>query len=305
MIKMSLIYTVDASELVEKTSRELKNIAEIKPPEWATFVKTGAHKERPPVNKGWWYIRAASILLSIARLGPIGVSKLRTKYGGKKNRGHQPEKFFRGSGSIIRKILQQLDTAGLTKKVEKGLRKGRILTPKGVKLLNGAANKIKGAKPKKIEAPAVEKKKSEKELKKDIKKDEKTIEKLDKIEGKKQDKVKKLVKEEVKLVKEEKKLEKDIKKQEEKTERIVEEKIKEKDEKVKKLEKEEAKVIKKEGKLEQEIKKEEAAIEHIDEEKEKAEEDEKQKKVELKKPETQVPATEELLKKKETAEKNG
>jgi small subunit ribosomal protein S19e len=281
---MVSIYEIDPSELVEKTGQELKNIKEIKPPAWAILVKTGAHKERPPVNKDWWHIRAAAIMRSIARLGPIGVSKLRTKYGGKKNRGHQPEKFFKGSGSIIRKILQQLDQAGLTAKVEKGAHKGRIISPKGLKLLNDVANKIKGSKPKKVEKKEEQElKKPEKELKKDIKKDEKTVEKLDKIEQKKQDKVKKLVKEEVKLVKEEEKVEKEIKKQEEKTEKVV----KEKDEKVKKLEKQEAKVAKKEEKLEKEIKKQETAIENIEKEKEKAEEDMKVKEEEIKEPKAQ------------------
>ena len=48
--------------------------------------------------------------MQIYRHGPIGVSKLRTKYGGKKNRGHKPEHFYKGSGSVARKVLQQFET---------------------------------------------------------------------------------------------------------------------------------------------------------------------------------------------------
>ena len=131
---MAGIYDVNAQELVEKTAQELKNVPEISPPEWAVFVKTGAHKERPPIQADWWYFRAAAVLRAVAKLGPVGTEKLRTKYGGKKNRGVAPEHHYKGSGSVIRTVLQQLETAGLVMKA-KGARKGRILSPKGQSLL--------------------------------------------------------------------------------------------------------------------------------------------------------------------------
>ena len=137
------MYDADAQELIIKAAEELKKIPEIKPPVWATFVKTGMHKERPPVDSGWWYIRAASVLRTIYRLGPVGVSKLRTKYGGKKNRGVKKEHFFRGSGNILRKCLQQLEKAGFVKFAEKGVHKGRAITPKGRSFLDKIANNLK------------------------------------------------------------------------------------------------------------------------------------------------------------------
>jgi len=57
---MPTIYNCDPSELVEKTSEELKKVETIKAPEWALFVKTGVHKERPPLKNDWWYTRTAS-----------------------------------------------------------------------------------------------------------------------------------------------------------------------------------------------------------------------------------------------------
>ncbi len=127
---------IPIDELIKKTARELKKIKEIKPPEWSKYCKTGTHKQRPPVNKDWWYIRSASVLRKTAILGPIGVSKLKRKYGGKKNRGHKPERFYKGSGSIARKILQQLEKAELVTKSEKKTHKGRVITQKGSGLLN-------------------------------------------------------------------------------------------------------------------------------------------------------------------------
>lgn len=130
------IQEVKTSDLIDNTVKQLKQISEIKAPEWSKFVKTGAGRERPPVNQDWWYVRAASILRKIYILGPIGTNKLRRKYGGNKNMGHKPERFYPASGKIIRTILQQLEKAGLIEKTKKENHHGRILTAKGKSLLD-------------------------------------------------------------------------------------------------------------------------------------------------------------------------
>jgi len=130
---------VPVNDLINQIGKGLKSVEEITPPIWTDFVKTGANRERPPANKDWWYIRVAAVLRSVSNLGPIGVSKLRTKYGGKKNRGHKPERFYKGSGTILRKCLQQLELAGFVKKAEIGVHKGRQITPKGQKFINEQA----------------------------------------------------------------------------------------------------------------------------------------------------------------------
>ena len=145
--KMPTMYDVESQELILKAAEELKKIPEIKPPVWAAFVKTGMHKERPPADSDWWYLRTASVLRTVYRLGPVGVSKLRAKYGGKKNRGVKKEHFYKGSGSILRKSLQQLEKAGFVKFTEKGVHKGRIATPKGKSFLDKIATQISGQKP--------------------------------------------------------------------------------------------------------------------------------------------------------------
>ena len=187
------MYDADPQELILKTSEELKKIPEIKAPSWAAFVKTGMHKERPPVNDGWWYMRVASVLRAIYRLGPIGVSKLRTKYGGKKNRGTKKEHFYKGSGNILRKSLQQLEKAGFVKFTEKGVHKGRIITPKGKSFLDKVAAKIQGAKPKQ-EAKAEEKADIKKEIK-ESKHEQKTDAKKEIVEVKQEQKAIKAIQE--------------------------------------------------------------------------------------------------------------
>ena len=144
------IHDVSAESLIAKTAEALKK--DIKPPEWAMFVKTGHGRERPPMDPDWWYVRAASILRRVAMIGPIGTQKLRTHYGNRKNMGHAPEHHYPGGGSVIRMVLKQLDKAGLTKQVEKGERKGRVVTPKGQALLYLLSDEITKSLPKKVKA---------------------------------------------------------------------------------------------------------------------------------------------------------
>ena len=139
---MVTIYDVPVNDLIVETSKELKNNPKIVAPDWSKFVKTGVSKQRPPVDSEWWFVRAAAILRSVYKLGPIGVSKLRKKYGSKKNRGHKPEKFFPASGNIIRKSLQQLRSAGFIMENNKTTRKGNTITPSGKSFLDKIATEI-------------------------------------------------------------------------------------------------------------------------------------------------------------------
>jgi small subunit ribosomal protein S19e len=137
------INDVPKTELIERAARELQKVNSIQPPDWSLFAKTGMFKQRQPTRNDWWFVRAAAILRRLASSnGPIGVQKLRTLYGGKKNLGHAPEHFYKGSGNIIRKILQQLDKAGFSKRIDKGEHKGRIITPQGASFLGRIADQM-------------------------------------------------------------------------------------------------------------------------------------------------------------------
>lgn len=138
-----MIFNVPQDKLIQKTADELKKLVHM--PSWAPFVKTGTHKDRPPVDPDWWYVRSAAVLRKVHLYGPIGVAKLRVKYGGKKNRGMKPERFYKGSGSVLRKVLQQLEEAKLIKQATIGKHKGRVITPKGTSLLFSTAKSMGGA----------------------------------------------------------------------------------------------------------------------------------------------------------------
>ena len=135
---MTTVYDVPPTKLIEKLAEKLKDM-NIEEPSWTAFVKTGAHKERQPDNDDWWYVRCASVLRKIYINGPVGVEKLRTAYGGRKNRGHEPEHFYKGSGNIIRKALQELEKLGFVEKTPEG----RVVTPKGRSFLDNIAKEVR------------------------------------------------------------------------------------------------------------------------------------------------------------------
>jgi small subunit ribosomal protein S19e len=130
---------VEANGLIIKTSVELEK--KLTMPDWAKFVKTGVSRERPPEQKNWWYIRSASVLRKVYMEGPVGVSRLRTFYGGLKRNGHQPAHYAKGSGKVLRVILQDLERAGLIEKINKP-KKGRIVTREGQKFLDKVAKSV-------------------------------------------------------------------------------------------------------------------------------------------------------------------
>lgn len=117
----------------------MKAEAKIKAPKEAIFWKTGWFKEYPPVDsENFWYIRAASLLRKLYRK-PIGVNRLRKAYGGRDPGFVHLKHSAKGSGAIIRRVLQQLEEAGYLQKSEKS---GRKITNKGRSLLDATAAEI-------------------------------------------------------------------------------------------------------------------------------------------------------------------
>jgi small subunit ribosomal protein S19e len=135
---MTDIRTIEPGKYNAKLAEALKKSGDFEKPEWIDFVRTGSHKQRPTSEPDFWYKRAASILRQIYIKGIVGVEKLRTRYGGRKDRGMKPPRFTKSGGKIIRKILQQAEAAGLIEKA-KGKHAGRMLTKKGKEFLESFA----------------------------------------------------------------------------------------------------------------------------------------------------------------------
>ena len=136
---MTTVYDVPADHIIRRVAEELKKRKEITPPAWAAFAKTGVHKEMPPEDPDWWFIRAAAVLRRVYVDGPLGVERMRSFYGGRQDRGSRPNKFRKGSGSVLRKSLQQLEAAGLVIHDKTG----RRMSPTGMALLDNLSQEVK------------------------------------------------------------------------------------------------------------------------------------------------------------------
>lgn len=137
---MPTVYDIPANILIRRLAQDLKSREEIAPPEWAPFVKTGAHRDRAPDDTDFWFVRCASMLRKIYLNGPIGTERLRIEYGGRKRRGTKPNKFQKSGGAIIRTALQQLERAGFIKKRGK---QGREMTDIGRSYLDKLSSTLK------------------------------------------------------------------------------------------------------------------------------------------------------------------
>ena len=143
---MTTYYDVPADLLISSLSHKLQSFEKINPPEWATQVKTGTHRERPPVQDDWWHTRAASILRKVAMMGPIGTNRISQEFGGAKDRGVKKSKAVSGSRNISRKILQQLADSGLVSdsmNVTGTVNSGKVLSSKGQSLLDEVAHSVR------------------------------------------------------------------------------------------------------------------------------------------------------------------
>ncbi len=136
---MTTVYDVPPGVLIEKLREQLQAEGKIKPPEWAKFSRTGVHTEKAPVQADWWYRRVAAVLRKIYVNGPVGSSRLAAEFGGRRDDGSAPYHPRRGSRSIAREAMQQLESLGYLSKLEK---KGRSITPAGRKLLDRIAHDI-------------------------------------------------------------------------------------------------------------------------------------------------------------------
>lgn len=131
-------HDVPSARLIGALAVQMKGLPGMQAPDWAKWVKTGSHAERPPADPDWWFTRAASLLRKLYMHGPVGLTDLERSYGGSKARHYFPKHHMDGGGSNIRRILKQLEQAELVSKTSKG----RVLSPKGRAMLDKASKDI-------------------------------------------------------------------------------------------------------------------------------------------------------------------
>ena len=136
---MTTVYDVPPGLLIERVKEQLQAEGKIKPPEWARFARTGVHTEKAPVQPDWWYRRLAAVLRKVYVHGPVGSTRLAAEFGGRRDDGSAPYHPRRGSRSVAREAMQQLESLGYLSKAEK---KGRTITPAGRKFLDRVSHEV-------------------------------------------------------------------------------------------------------------------------------------------------------------------
>jgi small subunit ribosomal protein S19e len=133
---MANVYDVKAAEVVKLAAERLKG--ELKKPAYVDYVKSGANKERVPQDPDFFFMRSASILRQVYINGPIGVSKLRTRYGSRQEHTVHRRHHVKSGGSVIRDAMQGLEKLGYVKNTKKG----REITPKGKSFMDKLAKEL-------------------------------------------------------------------------------------------------------------------------------------------------------------------
>ncbi len=134
MNSMANVYETKASTVIDAAAEKLKG--KVKKPAYVDFVKSSAGRERAPISPDFWYVRCASILRKVYLNGPVGVSRLRTWYGNKKEHVIHRKHFMKAGGSIIRDALMELEKLNYVKTTKAG----RIITPQGKSFLDKVCN---------------------------------------------------------------------------------------------------------------------------------------------------------------------
>lgn len=135
---MATVYDVRASDVIDLAAERLRE--KVKRPAYVEFVKSGAGRERAPADPNFWYVRSASILRQVYLNGPVGVSRLRTKYGNKREHVVHKKHHVKASGSIIRDAFKELERVGYVKNTKAG----RVITPQGRSFIDRICKEIAG-----------------------------------------------------------------------------------------------------------------------------------------------------------------
>ncbi|MES1911179.1 MAG: hypothetical protein MHM6MM_003658 [Cercozoa sp. M6MM] len=117
------VKSVDAASFVEALAKHLKSTAKITPPAYVDLIKTGTHREMPPIDPDWFYTRAAAIARRIYVRKDAGVGTLAKVFGDVKRNGVRRNHHRDAARGLIRNILKQLETADIVCKTRSGVRR--------------------------------------------------------------------------------------------------------------------------------------------------------------------------------------
>eukprot|EP00761_Pharyngomonas_kirbyi_P010053 gb/GECH01010071.1/.p1 GENE.gb/GECH01010071.1/~~gb/GECH01010071.1/.p1 ORF type:complete len:145 (+),score=27.34 gb/GECH01010071.1/:1-435(+) len=139
MAKGVTVKDVPAAEFIKEYAAHLKRTGKIQEPKWVDIAKTGVHRQLPPQDPDWYYIRLASMSRRLYMRPGAGIGAFRKVYGSTKNRGVKPNHFTKAAGGVIRNGLQQLEELKLVEKSSKG---GRLISSIGQRDMDRIAGRV-------------------------------------------------------------------------------------------------------------------------------------------------------------------
>ena len=134
---MANIFEIESDKLVKRAADKLRE-QKIAKPAYVDYVKSGAGRDRAPTDDTFWYMRCASILRQTYVNGPIGIAKLRVRYGNRMRHTVAHPHHKRAGGSIIKDAFDTLEKIGYISKTKEG----RVISNKGRSFLDGVANEL-------------------------------------------------------------------------------------------------------------------------------------------------------------------
>ena len=131
---------VPSHDFINAYAQHLKRSGKVELPKWVDLAKTATYKELSPYNPDWYFVRAASVARKIYLRKNTGIGALTKWYGGRARRGTRREHYETAPGSVIRHIVQQLETLGV---VEANADGGRQITSQGQRDMDRIAREVR------------------------------------------------------------------------------------------------------------------------------------------------------------------
>ena len=126
---MATVKDIPAQKFVATLAAHLKKSGKYELPAMHDLIKTGCHKELPPQDADWYYLRLAAVVRKIYLNGGMGVNCLAHAFGGKYWASMARKHHGKAASGNIRFAVQALEAAKLIGKKEG--RTGRFITAAG------------------------------------------------------------------------------------------------------------------------------------------------------------------------------
>ncbi|GAM29162.1 hypothetical protein SAMD00019534_123380 [Acytostelium subglobosum LB1] len=131
---------VAPQDFIAHYAKFLKRTGRVHVPRWVDIVKTATHKELPPINPDWLYVRIAVLARKVYLRHGDGVECYRKVFGGNRRDGVRPNHFHIANGGLIRYALKQLTALKVIE--TDAVKGGRRITSTGRRDLDRIAKQV-------------------------------------------------------------------------------------------------------------------------------------------------------------------